>query len=75
MGTEEALYSGPIDEALVARDVSSDGRYAIFDNFKLNGLTFDIVAMTLSGDRKPIMYLHSRMSAAWTTKRFGAGPM
>jgi Tol biopolymer transport system component len=59
VGTEEKLYAGPAEEALVARDVSSDGRYVIFDNTNLNNLIFDVLAMPLSGDKKPFTYLHS----------------
>src|SRR5262245_571692 len=59
VGTEEMLYAGPAEEALIARDISSDGRYVIFDNAKLNDLKLDILAMPLTGDKKPFTYLHS----------------
>jgi len=59
VGTEELLYQGPADLGFLALDVSSDGRYLIFNSAKVGPLIFEIWAMPLSGDKKPFPYLQN----------------
>jgi dipeptidyl aminopeptidase/acylaminoacyl peptidase len=59
VGTEEMLYTSGPDLGLLSGDLSSDGRYLVFTRTRLGDLIFDILAMPLSGDRKPVTYLHS----------------